>query len=478
MVSFPALNGAAAATCDPFSLRNYCCSQWGWCGSGDKFCFQAFKERGTNTSVALSALRRWKLAPRSAWQKSLELASSKLGPSSQLETASNVHGRFSKGLKSSGSTTDIGSQQAVKAKRCNEHRWISLHMNASTGATGPDLGRPAGLYKGSIAGPDGRAQVLVTWHHFEKYNTCESDEEISVVRTNLLYFLRTTVRKSDGAHYIISFAGRIPQQLLSLVPPYPNVEVRFAEAKTWSSDLCTHHNILSSFGEELTAQYRYFILINNGMRGPFTGQHSQHQHWTQPFISKLDEQVRLVGPYISCEVSTHVQGPFLVTDRVGVQHVMAAFSQCRSNQWSSIVASEIGSSQKLLAAGHNIASMQHAYEGIDFRENPTTLSCKGKKNPSFCCGADDPLELNWVKYGGEVYRLGLLLPETIRQVEHYTATTLSLTPELGSSDYHKMPLPSWLNKQRQLAASLRPWSLSAYFLTQWTRVKVALHMTV
>ena len=51
------------------------------------------------------------------------------------------------------------------------------------------------------------------------------------------------------------------------------------------------------------------------MRGPFANPLQQSQHWTEPFLARLNEQVHLVGPYISCEIKTHVQGPFLVTDR-------------------------------------------------------------------------------------------------------------------------------------------------------------------
>lgn len=59
------------------------------------------------------------------------------------------------------------------------------------------------------------------------------------------------------------------------------------------------------------------MLINNGMRGPFVAAHhaAAGQHWAQPFLARLNKQVKLVGPYISCEKAVHVQGPFIATDR-------------------------------------------------------------------------------------------------------------------------------------------------------------------
>ena len=55
---------------------------------------------------------------------------------------------------------------------------------------------------------------------------------------------------------------------------------------------------------------------------------------------------------------------------------------------------EIGLSQAVLADGYNIASMQHEYAGLDFRQQPERLQCKGRlamANPTFCC--DVPGEL-------------------------------------------------------------------------------------
>ena len=67
---------------------------------------------------------------------------------------------------------------------------------------------------------------------------------------------RTAVRENDGVDYVINFAGRADAQLLSLVPPYGNVRVRFVEGDSWSSDLCTFHKTLAEFGDSLTQKYR------------------------------------------------------------------------------------------------------------------------------------------------------------------------------------------------------------------------------
>ena len=46
-------------------------------------------------------------------------------------------------------------------------------------------------------------------------------------------------------------------------------------------------------GPALLERYKYYVVINNGMRGPFAHAKQGHeqQHWTQPFIQKLDSHV-------------------------------------------------------------------------------------------------------------------------------------------------------------------------------------------
>ena len=47
-------------------------------------------------------------------------------------------------------------------------------------------------------------------------------------------------------------------------------------------------------GPALLQRYKYFVVINNGMRGPFAtaNQGMEQHHWTQPFINKLNSHVR------------------------------------------------------------------------------------------------------------------------------------------------------------------------------------------
>ena len=49
---------------------------------------------------------------------------------------------------------------------------------------------PLTTFQGSIADSEGAAQVLVVYHYYESLSMCEEDEEVQLIRSNLLSFLR------------------------------------------------------------------------------------------------------------------------------------------------------------------------------------------------------------------------------------------------------------------------------------------------
>ena len=75
-------------------------------------------------------------------------------------------------------------------------------------------------------------------------------------------------------------------------------------------------------------------------------------------------------------------------DRVGVRYLLDVWGGCWTDHQTDIENGEVGLSQALLGDGYNIASMQHEYAGLDFRQQPDKLQCKGRlsgANPTFCC---------------------------------------------------------------------------------------------
>lgn len=95
-------------------------------------------------------------------------------------------------------------------------------------------------------------------------------------------------------------------------------------------------------------------------------------HWADVLFSKLNDEVKLVGPTINCEGSPlsgnpastwrrnpHVQSYVVATDRVGMQLLLTdpGVFQCYDNMYDTIYYSELGSSAAILDAGYNIDSL-------------------------------------------------------------------------------------------------------------------------
>ncbi len=84
--------------------------------------------------------------------------------------------------------------------------------------------------------------------------------------------------------------------------------------------------------------------------------------------------------------------------RVGVRYLLDIWGGCWSDHQTDIENGEVGLSQALLADGYNIASMQHEYAGLDFRQQPDRLQCKGRvagANPTFCCDVPGGCLASW-----------------------------------------------------------------------------------
>lgn len=79
-----------------------------------------------------------------------------------------------------------------KARYDSSGTLVQPQSNIAPSAMSREPGRavqPA-LFGGSLVDTGGLPQALVIYHYYESLTTCEEDEEIQVIRTNLLTFLR------------------------------------------------------------------------------------------------------------------------------------------------------------------------------------------------------------------------------------------------------------------------------------------------
>ncbi|KAL3154058.1 hypothetical protein ABBQ32_013603 [Trebouxia sp. C0010 RCD-2024] len=197
---------------------------------------------------------------------------------------------------------------------------------------------------------------------------------------NLHYFVRHGISEGHPCHYII-VVQRIEGWSSQDLPPLPS--------NAWYE---FHDNVCFDYGtigwlmrnsKVETAKYKYFIMMNSSVRGPFTPAYHKQQAWSRIFTDKLTDEVKLVGSTISCEgaplqgdsangwrQNPHVQSYVLATDQVGLQILQSDGNvfACFEDLHDTIYHAELGSSLAVLKAGYNIDSLMLRYQGVDWRD--------------------------------------------------------------------------------------------------------------
>ena len=117
--------------------------------------------------------------------------------------------------------------------------------------------------------------------------------------------------------------------------------------------------------------YQYFLILNSSVRGPFlpayfsrstggglgptSSLHTASRPWTTIFTDLLNDEVKLVGTTISCEIRVHVQSMVLATDRVGMEILWKAGTlDCARDRDEAINKYELGASRHIMEKGYGM----------------------------------------------------------------------------------------------------------------------------
>ncbi len=232
----------------------------------------------------------------------------------------------------------------------------------------------------------------------------------SSCRSNFAFFLEKGVEQSSVIDFVFIIVGNslVPAQALS-VSKFSNV--KFVHIKNYGSDLCNVYHVIQDL--HVADQYQNFFVMNCGARGPYGG--SSKLFYVDQFLKRLNSSVRLVGALINCEEgassdSVHVQSWFMVMDKVSLQVALLLWKNCPWKKWEdAILHGEVGTSAMVLKAGFKIGSTQREFSPF-YNGKP----CSSLKNPGLSYQNLD--EQIFVKFGGEIYRLGLIDLRTQVQV--------------------------------------------------------------
>jgi hypothetical protein len=193
------------------------------------------------------------------------------------------------------------------------------------------------------------------------------------------------------------------------------------------SDMLTHaltlaelHDFFNGFGT--------IIALNQGTRGPLV----RAETWMDEFSAALSNEVKLVGPVLSCEKRPHVQTHMFAFDTSILELFLRTELDIPSGKsWSKVIEkSEIGLSDAVLNSGWNIASMLHRNR---WGEKSFPGQCRpeiGFRNPSGWCESyfNDSIFLKW---GGQFHRNRLYCRNIQTIVEERTAYIIERTRPLS-----------------------------------------------
>lgn len=180
-------------------------------------------------------------------------------------------------------------------------------------------------------------------------------------RENLKFFVRVALGEHDGEdiNYIFVINGDTQldvRELLSKTRARKSGRTRVIFRENTCLDGGTIGFVLSKY-PGIETRYRYFVLINSSVRGPFLPRYVQTLYpkrlsWTTVMTGMLNRDVKLVGTTVSCQGQVHVQSMVLATDRIGMSLLMdKGVFKCTQTPAEAVKTYELQASSVILDAG-------------------------------------------------------------------------------------------------------------------------------
>ena len=130
--------------------------------------------------------------------------------------------------------------------------------------------------------------------------------------------------------------------------------------------------------------------MNSGVIGPIIPEYFTQTHWTNIFIRKITNRVKLVGTTIVCLPPTDhggygpkVEGFFFMVDNIGLQLLVneKTIFYNHKNFYDDVINGEYGLSRCILKNGYTIDCMIPRYKNIDWTNN-INYNLNNNKHPS------------------------------------------------------------------------------------------------
>jgi hypothetical protein len=199
---------------------------------------------------------------------------------------------------------------------------------------------------------------------------------------NLIFFLRQGLHTSDVYHFVFVINGDVPNHISHLFRTLnglrSNLEVHWRENSGF--DTCAWHLALSdqlpdgALSRPLS-DFSHFVLLNPSVLGPILPIYSSSP-WPLIFLDMLSPLEWLVGTtmnafYYKGSFLPHIQSMVLAFDR-RVFPIFLDTVKCYSDKDEVVEKCEVGLSQRVLKEGGNLAVLQLAWRGHNFRNESST----------------------------------------------------------------------------------------------------------
>ncbi|KAL3425473.1 hypothetical protein PVAG01_02264 [Phlyctema vagabunda] len=203
-------------------------------------------------------------------------------------------------------------------------------------------------------GVEPKDKPLITYAYFET----------EFGRANLEFFIKHGLH--DAADFIFILNGETDVDEAVIPKDKSNIKIVRRENKCF--DLGAHAEVLGKEenGQALKDKYKYFILMNASIRGPFMP-HWSRECWSDAYLSKVNDKVKLVGSTLNCQNNidtAHVQSMIWATDAVGLSYLLqpeAIGMEC-FNTLQAAMNAEVRTTPYLRSAGFHVDVMMASYQ--------------------------------------------------------------------------------------------------------------------
>jgi hypothetical protein len=200
---------------------------------------------------------------------------------------------------------------------------------------------------------------------------------------NLDFFVKKELSYKDNIDYIIVINGYNYSDHIKF-PELTNLTI--IKRENIGYDFGGHNAAL----ESIKKSYDFYFFMNSGVIGPIIPYYFTLTHWTDIFIKKINDSVKLVGTTIVCLAENDsggygpkIEGFFFMTDNIGLELLKNQKNIfCNhQNKFNAIVNGEYGLSNCILKNGYSIDCMLPKYQNINWT-NKANYNMNNNRHPA------------------------------------------------------------------------------------------------